>query len=192
MAVTINKAPVTQEELGIVLLVNAFSQTKFKNFGKFVNQTLSKLIEKGLAEAEKGTVALTDKAQTVIDCIESEQKVHDFPALAQKMRELFPAGSQPGTGYLWRCSTSQVIERLQVLIKKKGDTFTDDEAIAATKAYVESYKGDRKIRTLKYFIFKNEVRGGKEEMDSDLLDYIDNIRDGEQTQQEETTISNFL
>lgn len=193
MAVTINNAPVSQEELGVILLVDAFSDTKGRSLTKFFNNELRKLMNKGLVSSESGKMSLTEQAQTVLDCIDKGSTPKDLATLAAQMREVYPAGEQPGTGHLWRCSVPTAVERLTKLIKKKNISFTAEEAIEATKAYVNSYNNGNKIRTMQYFIYKNVVEDGEEVMKSDLMEWIYRIRDGVAQQQsyQQTELSNF-
>lgn len=90
-----------------------------------------------------------------------------FDILADKLRELFPTGRKPGTNYMWKDSTAVISKRLKALVKKYNAKFTDEEAIAATKRYVEGFNGNYMyMQLLKYFIFKDDV--------SQLLSYIQN------------------
>lgn len=84
-----------------------------------------------------------------------------FISLANKLRELFPAGKKPGYAYTWRDSTSCIVDRLKKFVMKYGD-YPDNEIIAATKKYVNSFNGNYQyMQLLKYFIWKNKVTGGE-------------------------------
>lgn len=108
-------------------------------------------------------------------------KDRDFLALAEQMINLFPRGVQPGTGYPWRLSKAGTVQRLQMLLKSKDlnkdpnnkVSFTDEEALRATRAYVATIPTDRKTRILKYFIIK-QIDGHDE---SDLLTWIEITKD---------------
>ena len=105
------------------------------------------------------------------------EELDDYDSLAKEMIELFPKGKKPGTNYLWRDSALSISRRLKTLVTKYKSTFTKEQALEATRKYVESYtsRGDYKtMRLLKYFIFKVEIKDGKEEFTSDLLNYIEN------------------
>ena len=94
-----------------------------------------------------------------------------FLKVAKEMRELFPQGKKPGTPYYWRDSITTIIDRLKNLKKKYKAEFTEQEAIDATKSYVESFNGDyRYMQLLKYFIYKMDGP----EIRSDFLSYIAN------------------
>jgi hypothetical protein len=195
MVTTINNAPVSEEELAVILLIRAFSGTKGRSVTKFFQTVLNKLIANGTVSNATGRMTLTEEARPVLECITGTPRVSedDLETLAAQMRELFPAGDQPGTGYPWRCSTSTVVTRLKSLLETRKKSFTNEEALAATRLYVSKMNNGRQIRTLRYFIYKNVNDGGKIEMQSDLLDAIDDIRDGVTVQEApKTEITNFL
>ena len=105
-----------------------------------------------------------------------KQKDNDrFYNLAIKLREIYPAGVKDGTHYQWRDSTSIITTRLKGLILKYNADFTDEEAIDATKRYVESFNGNYTyMQLLKYFISKREIKDGETVENSQLLSYIEN------------------
>lgn len=91
----------------------------------------------------------------------TENTEERFVNLANKLRELYPAGKKPGYAYTWRDSTSCIVDRLKKFFLKYGD-YSDDEIIDATKRYIASFNGDYKyMQLLKYFIWKNKVTGGE-------------------------------
>lgn len=105
--------------------------------------------------------------------------VTKYERLAEKMRELFPKGKKPGTNYMWRDSISVIAKRLKTVQMKykecHGVEFTEEQALNATKAYVESFNGDyRYMQLLKYFISKSVVVAGAVEENSQLMSYIEN------------------
>lgn len=109
---------------------------------------------------------------------EGKRPMDRFDRLAEKLREIYPAGKKPGTNYLWRDSRAIIAKRLKSLIKRYNVEFTDEQAIEATKKYVESFNGDyRYMQLLKYFISKHTVIDGNVEEVSQFLSYIEN-RDG--------------
>ena len=96
-----------------------------------------------------------------------------FDELAIKLQELFPKGRKEGTNCMWRDSKTIIAKRLRALIKKYNVNFTDEQAVAATKRYIESFNGDyRFMQVLKYFISKKNLITGEE--NSQLLSYIEN------------------
>lgn len=128
---------------------------------------------------EKGKVALAD------NCVESKPatKPSDKKAiksrcdvLAPKLMELYPMGKKPGTSNQWRGYRGGVSEKLQKLIIN-GNEFTDEEAIDATKAYIGSFNGIyTNMRTLPYFLGKNEIVGGEVKKTCDFMSYVEDLR----------------
>lgn len=110
---------------------------------------------------------------------DSEGNIRDrFDILADKLRELFPKGRKEGTNLQWRDSTAIISKRLKTIVKKYGISFTDEEAIDATKRYIESFNGDyRYMQVLMYFIFKNEIVNGTKEERSQFMSYLQNKED---------------
>lgn len=111
--------------------------------------------------------------------VSNSTPVTKYETLAEKMRELFPKGKKPGTNYMWRDSIAVIAKRLKsVQMKYKachGTEFTEEQALNATKAYVESFNGDyRYMQLLKYFISKSTIVAGAIEENSQLMSYIEN------------------
>lgn len=110
----------------------------------------------------------------------SEVKKERFEILAEKLRELFPKGRKPGTNYQWRDSNRIIALRLKSLVKKFNVDFTDEEAVDATKRYIESFNGNYQyMQLLKYFICKPRIIDGEVEQSSQLLSYIENKEEGD-------------
>ena len=103
------------------------------------------------------------------------KKENRFNILADKLRELYPEGRKEGTNYYWRDSTKIIARKLKALDKKYGIDFTDEQAINATKRYIDSFNGNYTyMQLLKYFIMKNVLKDGELEETSQLLSYIEN------------------
>lgn len=115
----------------------------------------------------------------IVQVVKSDGKEHDrFMILADRLREIYPQGKKPGTNLQWRDSTVMICKRLKALIKKYNVSFTDDEAVTATKRYVESFHGDyRFMQTLRYFLWKDNRINGEET--SQFLSYLQNDDDGD-------------
>ena len=96
-----------------------------------------------------------------------------YDELADKLRELYPKGRKEGTSYLWRDSHAKIANKLRTLVKKYNFKFTDEQAINATKKYIESFNGNYSyMQLLKYFILKKDKDTGEE--NSQLMSYIEN------------------
>lgn len=114
-------------------------------------------------------------------------KEENFENIAQNLRELFPKGRKPGTSLMWRGSEYEVVKKLKTLKKKLGKFFTEEEIINAAKRYIQSFNGNYTyMRTLPYFILKQEAINGVVEEKSELLSYIENS-DGDNTTNSEWT-----
>ena len=96
-----------------------------------------------------------------------------YDKLDKKMQELFPEGKKPGTKLMWRDSQAIIAKKLKAVVKKYGAKFTDEQALEATKKYVESFNGDYQfMQVLKYFISKRNQLTGEET--SQFLSYLEN------------------
>lgn len=102
-----------------------------------------------------------------------EDKEQKYDSIAEKLRELFPQGKKPGTSHMWRDSVAIISKRLKAAVKKYNLEFTEEEAIEATKRYVESFQGDYTyMHILRYFIFKKDKITGEEV--SEFASYLEN------------------
>ena len=142
--------------------------------GGYIFQTSTHGVEISIPGAQIVEEVLTNSEFTSDDNMR-------FDSLAARMRELYPEGKKEGTPYLWRDSVAIISKKLKALVKRTGAKFTDEEALAATKAYIESFNGCyRNMRLLKYFISKVETKMDMEgnsfrEETSDLLSFIENL-----------------
>jgi len=134
--------------------------------GYIFNSSLSPEIESWFAES----------------CNNSNDETQRYLILADKLRALFPAGRKEGTNYMWRDNTVTIAKKLNTLSKKFEVEFTDDEAVAATQRYIDSFNGNYAyMQLLKYFILKKDL--GKQEETSQLLSFMQN--------EDETVSTNF-
>jgi hypothetical protein len=128
---------------------------------------------------ESGRHALADNCVSNISIIKTANKEtvkKRCDALAPKLMEIYPAGKKPGTANQWRGYTKGVSEKLQKILLS-GNEFTDDEAVAATRAYVDGFNGMyTNMRTLPYFLGKNEIIGGEVKKTCDFMSYVEDIR----------------
>lgn len=130
---------------------------------------------------------LTSRGVSLIETIIAKSKLHissndmeRYRALADKIRNLYPKGLKPGTNYQWRDSTAIIADRLIKLVAKYNIEFTDEEAIDATKRYIESFNGNYKyMQILKYFISKQKpVENAPAEQNSQFLSFLQNKESG--------------
>lgn len=145
-----------------------------------IQEVKQSLVEKGLADFsvfdDELVISSTTKDLITSISIDSDVKVlskdKEFRELADKLKELFPKGKKAGTTYMWRDSTAVIARKLKTLVVKYDYQFTEEQAIKATKAYVESFNGDYTyMQLLKYFILKSLPDG---EIKSDFMSYIEN------------------
>lgn len=153
-----------------------YCDVKYKeNFDRLVEKNL---ISKNLFD--KDSIVLSNNTRDLIAkvLIESDAKVMgydlDFEELAKKLQDIYPQGNKPGTTYNWRDSTIVIAFKLRTLVAKYGFIFTEDEAIKATKEYVESFEDDNKnMKLLKYFILRTSK---DDSIDSMFMTIIENNR----------------
>ena len=137
------------------------------------------------------SISLSNTGEFVAESIMADSKIgksqdERLRNLANKLRELFPAGKKPGYAYLWRDSESCIVDRLKKFFLKYGD-YPDEAIIKATKKYVDSFNGNYTyMQLLKYFIWKNKVTGeemvggrlvGEVEKQSQLAAYLEDTEE---------------
>ena len=171
----LSKYDLTIDELLVLMLSKNHSD---------IQQIVKSLLDKDIGiphPKNPNVVLLREKEDSLLKDIflESEtiviSKADRFELLAAQLRELYPKGKKEGTSYMWRDSNSLITKRLRSLVAKYGDCFTDEQAIEATRKYVESFNGSYKyMQLLKYFIIKKTTIDGEIEESSQLLSYIEN------------------
>jgi hypothetical protein len=158
-----------------------------------VNSCISSLIKKGwvdqnLFDSTKVVISNNRKEDITTILVDSEkvEAKFEFEELADKLREIFPKGKKPGTTYMWRDTTAVIAKKLKILVTKYNCKFTEEQAIKATKAYVNSFGGNYKyMQLLKYFILKTPTNAsGDVELRSDFMSYVDNSEHEEQLRED--------
>ncbi len=132
----------------------------------------------------------------------ADQELQDIVAA---MQQEYPAGMKPEkTPYglkpsntAWRGNKTELVERLKKFFARYGNNYTKEQLVAATKKYVESFKGKDNtfMRVLPYFIMKRERKLNSEgitsiEEVSVLANFLENMTD--QTAKEEQKEDNWL
>lgn len=151
--------------------------------GVNVCNLIDSLIEEEKLIKGENTLLITQRWDEICDKIlltseSSIPKDSDLQPLAETLMGLFPAGKKEGTNNYWKGNKREIILKLQKFYKLYGN-YTFDEIINATKAYVEYHKNNLSImRTLKYFILKNEVIKGET---SDLATWLENANQKEES-----------
>lgn len=159
-----------------LVMLFGYCDVKYKgNFDKLVEKSI---ISKNLFD--KDSMVLSNNTRDLIAkvLIESDAKVMgyelNFEELAKKLQDIYPKGNKPGTTYNWGDNTTVIAFKLRTLVAKYGFIFTEDEAIKATKEYVESFEDDNKnMRLLKYFILRTSK---DDSIDSMFMTIIENNR----------------
>lgn len=166
-----------------------------------INTCMDNLVAKGLADKDlftESSIVLSDKIKDLIStiAIDSDKNVIDkdeeFIELANELRELYPVGRKEGTTYMWRGTTAEIAKKLKTLVVKYKYSFTKEQAIKATKEYINSFNGNyRKMRLLKYFILKSEKDADNNvNVISELMALIEN--EGQIEAQREDWISTIV
>ena len=100
--------------------------------------------------------ALVDDLNLEFDLVRIQR--NRFDELAEKLREMWPAGSKDGM-YEWRGNVPELSKRLKLMWedrfpKKKVDI---DECLTVARRYLSRYEENtRFMQTLKYFIIKRK------------------------------------
>ena len=150
------------------------------------DECFGSLVDKKLADIDKytmGNIVLSGNSKDLIVRILTEaderlkkSPIKDFYKLAAELRNIYPEGNKAGTTYLWRGTVEETAQKLMVLVTVHGFIYTKDEAIKATKEYVNSFKGNRShMKLLKYFLLRTNVKEG--EIYSDFMTIIEKNRD---------------
>lgn len=171
--------------LGEVLLLLAYYNKED------LQEAHSSLLKKGYIDAIYNTISpgykwrVTEKGKEKIDSViidseEFEKTDEEIMELAGNLKEIFPVGRKEGTSKYWAEGKALIAKRLKAFYKKYGSSYTDEQIVAATKKYVESFNGNYQfMKTLKYFIFKDQDVAGERDYTSDLLTFIENIEHDE-------------
>lgn len=105
----------------------------------------------------------------------------EYREIAKLLTGLYPRGFKEGTKLSWRGSIIDVADRLRVIEKKSGLSFSKEEYVYATEEYIDSFEDDITfMQILPYFVFKGHIdRDGDSEWHSTLLDILENRRNNE-------------
>lgn len=147
-----------------------------------IKELVDTIIAKGYADKNlynPNTAIVSNNVKEIISSviIDSDKAVidkeEDYLRVAKKMQEIFPKGKKEGTTYAWRDCTAVIAKKLKTLVVKFDFKFTEEEALNATKKYVESFNGNYKfMQLLKYFILKNDTTTG--DIKSEFMSLIEN------------------
>ena len=169
----------------VLVLLAIYQCSKVKTS---LDQVLHELLEQcKIGKKENGSYFLYENTLETLGNILTESETivpesNELIPVAEQLREIFPKGKKEGTNSQWRESTSLIVKRLQKFIKIFGEEYKDyNKILAAAKEYVDSFNGNYAyMRTLKYFILKDEIKfndDGARYVDrtSDLATRMDNL-----------------
>ena len=183
MTITVNDKILEQYNLSVEEFLLLYICSKEYNLKELLDIIIAKgYANKDLFDANKAVISNNVKEVISSIIIDSDKAVigkeEDYLRVAQKMRELFPQGRKEGTTYMWRDSNAVIAKKLKTLVVKYDFKFTEEEALEATKKYVESFNGNyRFMQLLKYFILKSDINTG--DIKSDFMSLIENKEDVE-------------
>ena len=104
-----------------------------------------------------GLVELSNNLEVDYNLVKKEPTTF-FIELAEKLREMWPAGDKDGK-YPWRDSTDNLKRRLIHLwnTRLQGQEYTLDECLTVARRYLSQFQEDTKyMQILKYFIMKDK------------------------------------
>lgn len=146
------------------------------------------IIKKFLAEKnlfKEYGIILSNNSKDLIAkiLIESDDKAVnsgiDFESLAKQLMDIYPDGIKPGKTYPWKSTVEKIAQKLRILVVKYNFEFTPDEAIKATKEYVESFNAPYQyMHTLQNFLlYVKKDSQSCYEMESVFMTIIEHNRD---------------
>lgn len=180
MKITVNTEALRSEGLSLgefLVLLIGFYDIPYK-------ECLDNLVAKGIIQPNLFTpmsMVLSNNTKNLVSqvLLQSDDRVLcsgiNFFSLAQRLQALFPSGSKPGTSYSWRGSTNEVAQKLRTLFVCYDFSFTEEEALAATKEYVSSFTDTAHMQLLKYFILHTNP-GDPHDFSSLFMTVIENNR----------------
>lgn len=180
MKITINTEVLQRENLTLgdfLVLLIGYYDIDYK-------ECLDSLVNKGVVQPNlfnRMDIVLSDNTRDRVAYIltKSDEKVKssgiNFDSLAAKLQNIYPAHKKEGTSYEWRGKTTEIAQKLRTLVAWYDFQFTEQEALNATKEYVDSFDGDwTKMQLLKYFILRTDGKNGN--ISSQFMTIIENNR----------------
>lgn len=156
-------------------------QIRCQDFHSLTARLIAKNIGKPCRKDDEILVT-SQKEHRLVDSILTNYKRHtkmarqkvpinpDYITLAGKMQELFPKGIRPGCSTTWRGNKLILARRLTNLATDYQVEFTEEQALDATRRYVEHFEGDYTyMECLEHFILR--VRP---DFKSNFLSYLEN------------------
>ena len=102
-----------------------------------------------------------------------EMSKDEMVALAKGMKALFPQGIMVD-GIPWTEGPLLIVQRLEGFFRRFGN-YPAEDILKATERYVQAKRGSLYMRSLKNFIYKEEVQlDGITDLQSDLYNFLEN------------------
>ena len=186
MKITINTDVLKKYDLSlgqfIVLLASYYNLDCQKIHDELVDM---KLADKDLFNGFPPVISDNTKNLIAKILVESDDRATqsgiDFDALASELQGLYPPGIKPGKTYPWRGDVTDIAQKLRTIVVKHNFTFTPEEARAAVKEYVMSFKDRKYMHTLKNFILCTKKTEFGYEFESMFMTIIENNRENDTT-----------
>jgi hypothetical protein len=187
MKLTINTDTLEKHNLSlsqfVVLLTSYFNL----DYGKSQEELEAKgMVQRNLFRDFPPVISNNIKNLVAQIIIDSDDKmlscpIKDFDALAEKLMECFPEGIKAGKTYPWRGDKETVSLKLKTLVTKYDFSFTEEEAIAATKEYVNAFQPPYAyMHTIRNFLlYVKQEENGRYEIESQFMSIIENNRNKE-------------
>ena len=147
--------------------------------GAHIKNLMESIIQKGIAGRDlfnENALVLSNNAKSFVERIIADSNfnvqsnMERIKELAKTLQSIYIPGKKPGTQDYFRCTSTQVIDKLKKFFMEHSE-YTDEQIIEATKKYISSFNGDYTYaQLLKYFIGK-QTEDGK---GSRLLMYLEN------------------
>lgn len=184
MNITINTKILQKHHLSLgeflLMLLSYFDIDIEKNLNSIIKKSLA---EKNVLKNMDIILSNNNKDLVAQILLESNEKVInsgiDFKELAIQLMECYPKGNKPGTTYSWRSTVDIITHKLMALVAVHNFTFTPEEAIQATKEYVNSFKQPNSSMMLlrSFLLTVKKVSNDSSDISSLFMTYIENNRE---------------
>lgn len=183
MKITINTKILKKYNLSLGEFLVMLIGYKELDYQELHNSCMNKgLVEKNLFSNMAPILSNNNKNLVAKILIESDDKAInsgiDFDKFALQLMNLFPDGKKSGKTYTWRGKQDEIAQKLRTLIVNYDFLFTEEEAIKATKEYVQSFNPPYQyMHTLKNFLlYTTKDNQGHYEIESLFMTNIENNR----------------
>lgn len=183
MKITINTKILKKYNLSLGEFLVMLIGYKELDYQELHNSCMNKgLVEKNLFSNMAPILSNNNKNLVAKILMESDDRAInsgiDFDKLALQLMNLFPDGKKAGKTYTWRGKQDEIAQKLRTLIVNYDFQFTEEEAIKATKEYVQSFNSPYQyMHTLKNFLlYTTKDNQGHYEIESLFMTNIENNR----------------